>query len=309
MQKRVIVTGVNGFVGPHVVDSFKAAGFYVIGVGYDSTPSDRVAKKIDEYVKCDLLSARGVRNIDLATVSAVIHLAGLSSVGQSFEQPHRYITENSLMTYNLLDAAQRSGLKGRIIVVSTGALYDPNQELPITEQSRSLENSPYAIGKLGVEHVSNYFRLRGLDTVVARPFNHIGPGQEGGFLLPDLYAQLRQAHTNDNKIFVGNLSTKRDYTDVRDIARAYKLIALADSLSENLYNICSGHSVSGKDVLRLLQAEMGLESITVAVDETKIRPTDIDDIYGDASTLTSETGWRPEILLEKTIADFVGDRN
>ena len=305
--RKILITGVNGFVGYHVVKAFKASNFITVGVAYNSAPNTGIANSVDEYVSCDLLNEWDTSRIDFTGVIAIIHLAGLSAVGQSFEQPHRYIADNALMTYNLLDAAQKAGFQGRVVVVSTGALYDANQQLPLNEISKSLENSPYAVGKLGVEHVSNYFRLRGLDAVVVRPFNHIGPGQGEGFLLPDLYAQLRQAHTNDNKIFVGNLTTKRDYTDVRDIAHAYKLIALTSNLSGSLYNICSGRSVSGNEILRLLQTKLGLENITVVVDETKIRPTDIADIYGDASKLTAETGWRPDISLEETIAAFLDE--
>lgn len=202
-----------------------------------------------------------------------------------------------------------AGFKGALSSSARGALYNPQQSLPLTEGSSLLENSPYAVGKLGVEHVANYYRLRGLDVVVVRPFNHIGPNQNKGFLVPDLYTQLQTARqTNATSISVGNLATRRDYTDVRDIARAYRLIALASNLNYSLYNICTGRSLAGTNILQLLQVEMGMHDIEPIIDETKVRPTDIMDIYGDASRLTSDTGWTPQIPIEQTIRDFVASQ-
>ena len=306
MSKKVIVTGVNGFVGEHVVDAFRSEGFDVIGVGYDSQPSETIVQKVSSYIRCNLVDMDSVSQIDFSDVWAIVHLAGLSNVGESFNKPLPYINDNPSMTYNLLEHARTRGFQGRTIVVSSGALYNPQQPLPLTEDSRLLENSPYAVGKLGVEHVANYYRLRGLDVVVVRPFNHIGPHQNKGFLVPDLFAQLQAAQqTNATSISVGNLATRRDYTDVRDIARAYRLIALADNLNYGLYNICTGRSLAGTDILQSLQAAMGVLDIEPIIDETKVRPTDIMEVYGDASRLTSDTGWVPQIPIEQTIQDFI----
>ena len=306
MSKKVIITGVNGFVGEHVVDAFRAEGFEVIGVGYDANPSETIVHKVSSYIRCNLVDMESVAQIDFSDVWAIVHLAGLSNVGESFNKPLPYINDNPSMAYNLLEHARTRDFQGRTIVVSSGALYNPQQPLPLTEDSRLLENSPYAVGKLGVEHVANYYRLRGLDVVVVRPFNHIGPNQNKGFLVPDLFAQLQTAQqTNATSISVGNLATRRDYTDVRDIARAYRLIALADNLNYSLYNICTGRSLAGTDILQSLQAAMGVLDIEPIIDETKVRPTDIMEVYGDASRLTSDTAWAPQIPIEQTIHDFI----
>ncbi len=304
MPQNIIVTGVNGFVGEHVVDSFNNDSFAVIGLAYNPEPNNKVAGKLASYQPCNLLDESAVETVSLDNVHAIIHLAGLSAVGESFEQPHRYITENALMTYNLLSYAHNNQFKGRIVVVSTGALYASSQPLPLSEQSATSPSSPYAIGKLSTEHVVSYFSNRGLDAISVRPFNHIGPGQGEGFILPDLYKQLQSANET-GEMLVGNIKTKRDYTDVRDVASAYKALALAKSLSHQLYNICSGHSVSGIEMLDLLQKEVGLNNVNVVIDPSKIRPTDVMDIYGDASRLHSELGWEPKIPLQKTIQDFV----
>ena len=210
------------------------------------------------------------------------------------------------MTYNLLDHAKTSNMQGRAIVVSSGALYDPNQPLPISEESATSPTSPYAIGKLASEHVVDYFRNRGLDAVIARPFNHIGPGQKEGFILPDIYAQLSSVGSG-GEIQVGNLNTRRDYTDVRDIVAGYKALALADSLDHRLYNICSGKSLSGKDILALVERIGNYTDIKVSIDPSKIRPSDIMDIYGDSSRIRKELGWQPQYDIEQTITDFVAD--
>lgn len=306
MSEKIIVTGVNGFVGEHVVDTFKEDGFEVVGIGSDNNPNEKVAHKLDTYVSCNLLDVDSVNNIDLNNARAIIHLAGLSAVSRSFDQAQRYISDNAVMTYNLLDHAKTSNMQGRAIVVSSGALYDPNQPLPISEESATSPTSPYAIGKLASEHVVDYFRNRGLDAVIARPFNHIGPGQKEGFILPDIYAQLSSVGSG-GEIQVGNLNTRRDYTDVRDIVAGYKALALADSLDHRLYNICSGKSLSGKDILALVERIGNYTDIKVSVDPSKIRPSDIMDIYGDSSRIRNELGWRPQYDIEQTITDFVAD--
>lgn len=304
-EKNVIVTGINGFVGEHVAREFKALGYSVTGVGHDAKANQKVGSLLDRYISCDLLNEEQVhRLLDFRDVIAMVHLAGLANVGQSFEQPRRYMTDNGVMVHNLLSKAQLDNAKGRVVVVSTGALYDPRQPLPLSESSETSSNSPYAVGKLMTEDVASYYRTRGIDTVVVRPFNHIGPGQGPGFILPDLFAQL-QAAEQTGIIMVGNLDTKRDYTDVRDIARAYGKLALATSLRYNLYNICSGSSVSGKEILGALQSIMDADRIDVRVDESKIRPNDITEIVGDSTRLQNELEWKPEIEIEQTIKDFV----
>jgi NAD-dependent epimerase/dehydratase len=306
MSEKIIVTGVNGFVGEHVVDTFKEDGFEVVGIGSDNNPNEKVAHKLDTYVSCNLLDVDSVNNIDLNNARAIIHLAGLSAVSRSFDQAQRYISDNAVMTYNLLDHAKTSNMQGRAIVVSSGALYDPDQPLPISEESATSPTSPYAIGKLASEHVVDYFRNRGLDAVIARPFNHIGPGQKEGFILPDIYAQLSSVGSG-GEIQVGNLNTRRDYTDVRDIVAGYKALALADSLDHRLYNICSGKSLSGKDILALVEIIGNYTDIKVSIDPSKIRPSDIMDIYGDSSRIRKELGWQPQYDIEQTITDFVAD--
>lgn len=299
MQKKVVITGVNGFVGHHLARELHSQGVSVIGVSYEDALFDSLVDVVDEYFSVDLVNEWP----DVGPVDSVIHLAGFAAVGPSFDAPQKYINGNSAMVTNLCEYYLRQETKPRIIVVSSGTIYSPNQSMPINESGDIGYNSPYSVSKILNENQCKYYRGRGLDCVVVRPFNHIGPGQAEGFILPDLYKQLSES-TSDN-ILVGNLETRRDYTDVRDIVRAYAKLALAPTLSDDLYNICSGRSLSGVEILETLKKCMGKENVTTTVDESKIRPNDIPEIIGDSSKLQNEIDWHPEIPIDQTIADFV----
>lgn len=309
MNAKILITGLNGFVGEHLATHIKALGYQVHGIGRDTTPNNKTSGIVDFYTQADLLQKESVTAIDFSNTVAIIHLAGLASVGESFEKPELYRTGNAAMTDNLLTAAKQQGFTGRVVVASTGALYDPNQPLPLSETSKTTASSPYADGKLKAEAVTLEHVADGLDAVIARPFNHIGPGQSTGFLVPDLYQALTQAkQTHSETISIGSLTTRRDYTDVRDIVRAYALLALAPNLKNRLYNICSGTSHTGEDILLALQSATDTTTIKAVTDPSRIRPTDPKELVGDSSRIQDELGWKPEISLETTIQDFVDQK-
>ena len=309
MKHEIVVTGINGFVGEHLARHLQASDYSVRGVGREDTPSENVAPYLDTYQQADLLNKEQVARLVLKQAAAVIHLAGLASVAESFDKPELYKTGNAEMTENLLNSAEAQGFTGRIVAVSTGALYDPNQPMPLRESSKTTEGSPYAIGKIRAEEVIKQHRASGQDVVIARPFNHIGPGQGKGFLVPDLYNQLIAAtEAGSSNIMVGNLTTRRDYTDVRDIVAAYTKLATAESLTYDTYNIASGASLSGFEILEYLQKAMKLESVESTVDQSKVRPTDAMNIVGDASRLTHELGWTTQSDPNTAIVDFVKRR-
>jgi len=162
-----------------------------------------------------------------------------------------------------------------------------------------------------VENLAAYYGSRGLDVVVARPFNHIGPGQKDGFLLPDLVAGAEAAAAEGRALQVGDLSTSRDYTDVRDVARAYRLLLAAelgpDFAADRVFNICSGESRSGDELCDLALAELGLAHLERTVDESRRRPNDPRSITGDNSRVRRTTGWAPERRVEETVRDYVAD--
>lgn len=296
-RKRIVVTGVNGFVGKHLVRELHGGDIMVVGIGREDAAHEEISALLDQYITADL----AVEWPEAIEVDAVIHLAGLAAVGPSFSEPQRYLSLNSAMVTHMAEYYLTQKKQPRIIVVSSGAIYDPGQPMPLTERSAVGFASPYAVSKVLVENQCAYYRKRGLDCIIARPFNHIGPGQLGGFLVPDVIDQLRKGDT----VTVGNTATRRDYTDVRDVARAYRLLACADTLHHEIYNVCSGRSISGESLIAQIKSAMGKESATVTVDQTKVRPTDAPDIYGDAGSLHKDTGWEPSIAIEQTIQDCV----
>lgn len=309
-KQEIIVTGINGFVGEHLARHLYESNFSVTGVGREQSAGDNVSLYLDNYQSANLLEPEQVNNLVMKSAAAIIHLAGFSSVSESFSKPELYKTGNAEIANNLLEAAIEQGFTGRIVAISTGALYDPSQPMPLSEASKTTESSPYAIGKLKAEEVIKEYIAAGIDAVIVRPFNHIGPGQGKGFLVGDLYDQLGSVHAQgSSEILVGNLATKRDYTDVRDIVKAYLLLATAPTLQHDTYNIASGKSYSGFEILDYLKTAMNLESITPIVDASRVRPTDAADIIGDASRLMNELGWGTTSTVATAINDFVARRN
>jgi GDP-4-dehydro-6-deoxy-D-mannose reductase len=289
---RVLVSGVNGFVGGHLVRELSEHGHDVVGLGIGA-PAPGVADRLADYRDQDLAAAWPSVPAD-----AVIHLAGLSAVGPSFGDPQGYIQGNSAPVTHLCEGLLADGRSRRVVVVSTGAVYAPGVRLH--EGSPTQASSPYGVSKLLVETQCAYYRRRGLDVTVMRPFNHIGPGQQQGFLLPDLIAGV-----TERQLTVGNLDTRRDYTDVRDVVRAYRLAVEAEWLDPPVLNICSGRLVTGLTMLELVTAELGATGLEVIVDEARLRPDDPEEISGDNSLIKHVLDWEPEVDLTQTVRDTV----
>jgi GDP-4-dehydro-6-deoxy-D-mannose reductase len=302
----ILVTGANGFVGHHLVKELAENNIHVIAAGGpESIIPDSTASYTSDYVGLDLTQKDAVEKLAKYDVDGIIHLAGLAAVGPSFDNPQKYINTNSAMVTNLCEHYVKAARRPRVLLVSSGAIYDSFQDMPITENSLLGFNSPYAVSKVLNENQAAYYRKRGLDVVVARPFNHVGPGQLPGFLVPDLIQQLQAAKENGKPLKVGNLATKRDYTDVRDVASAYRLLISTPILHATVYNVCSGVSRAGSDILVALQKLIGAEGIAVEVDQSKIRPNDPMDIYGDARQLQEDTGWKQQYSFEQTLVDII----
>lgn len=301
-----MITGVNGFVGHHLTRELKNQNFKVIGVGLQASTAPALAQLLDDYFSVDLTNLAQVAKLPLANVDAIINLAGLANVSQSFDQPQLYMKVNTAVLKTLAENLLRNKLfNTRLLAISTGSVYDPAEKMPLHEDSKlASDASPYVKSKIAMEAAGQEFISRGLDIVILRPFNHIGPGQEPGFLLPDLLGQIRRAVAEGEVVKVGNLKTKRDYTDVRDVVKAYAGLAHAESLKYRVYNICSGKSVAGQEILDQLMALTGI-SVKVKPDPALMRPNDNPELYGSFQRLHAETGWQPQIPLKKTIKDFL----
>lgn len=304
-MENVIVTGVNGFVGTHLVNELRRQGFRTIGIGREEQASESVRQQLDEYYTCDLADYEQTEKLPFNTAKAIINLAGLAAVGPSFDNPELYMKINTAVLDSVCKGVLKQQATTRIVSISSGAVYGSQQIMPLTEESElDPKSSPYAASKIAMEKLSLKYREEGLDCIVARPFNHIGPGQMEGFLLPDLYKKVSELPNSNDVIKVGNLTTRRDYTDVRDVAKAYVSLVRDENLKHGVYNVCSGRSVSGEEILQTLLAELNRE-VTIEVDPSLFRPSDAPELYGDNGLLVEETGWKLSVPIEQTVRDFV----
>jgi GDP-4-dehydro-6-deoxy-D-mannose reductase len=303
--EKVVISGINGFVGSHLAREINNTDLSVIGIGQETEVSSNVSGIVDEYYQANLVEIWP----DIPNIRAVIHLAGLAAVGPSFDKPRLYINVNSSMVTNLCEYYLKQDKKPRIVIVSSGAIYSPNQSMPITEDGEIGFSSPYVVSKILNENQVTYYRNRGLDCVIVRPFNHIGPGQGKGFVLPDFYYRLSSLKKGEHAIITGNIETKRDYTDVRDIVKAYCKLALTETLEHSVYNLCTDVSVSGSEIFNELKSVMKLDGVSYEIDQSLVRPTDAKDIVGDSSRLRDELGWEPQIDLRQTVVDFVKSKS
>lgn len=307
-MRTIFITGVNGFVGHHLVREIKKSDLRVVGIGRESSISPDIASLVDEYYSCNLSISSEVEGLPIESANLIVHLAGLAAAGPSFEQPNEYINVNSGMLVNLAQVALKLNSETRFLVVSSGAIYSSNQAMPLTETSKILFSSPYVVSKVTMENLCEYYRLRGLSMLVLRPFNHIGPGQKEGFIVPDLYRKMMTSLKTEQPLVVGNLKTHRDYTDVRDVVRAYVQLALAEAstLTSPIYNVCSGVTRSGEEILAELKKHIpGSEKLELTTDPKLIRANDPQELIGSNELLKSDAGWKPQIPFEQTIADFV----
>ncbi len=302
-ESKILITGVNGFVGGHLTEALVKEGHEVVGCGIQKEPSDVVADKMNEYIHCDLTVSTEVDKLPLNKVDGVIHLAGLAAVGPSFDNPIAYMNVNEGAVVELFEAALRQDAKPKFVVISSGAIYD--SKIEHRDESTPIKpSSPYAASKIGTEVWVQHYQERGFDAVIVRPFNHTGPNQNLGFIVPDFAQQVVKAVDDpEYTIKVGNIATERDYTDVRDIVQAYIKLMMTDDLRHTVYNVCSGKSVSGKEILDKLMIAAGNPDLPFEAEVSKLRPTDVPKVVGSYERLKEDTGWEPQIPFDKTISD------
>jgi GDP-4-dehydro-6-deoxy-D-mannose reductase len=297
---RALVTGASGFVGTHLVE-------HLIGEGDEVTGLDRHGAQGAHGV--DVTDGDATREaVAAASPEVVYHLAGWANVGTSWKHPVEVFEANAVGTLHVLLACRDAGVR-RVLVVGSADLYgkvEP-QELPLTETSPLRPTSPYAASKAAAEDLALQAHLGfELETVCARPFNHLGPGQSEGFVAPGLAARIARAERDGQRsIPVGNLSARRDFTDVRDVVRAYRLMIERATPGE-VYNVCSGVDVSIDDLAARLLGLAGGD-LELETDPELLRPVDLPVLRGDAAKLTEATGWTPEIPLEQTLSDLLAD--
>jgi GDP-4-dehydro-6-deoxy-D-mannose reductase len=291
---RALITGAGGFVGKHLEAHLSVSGDEVTSVDKE----------------CDVTSAPDVHRVLRASRPEVIyHLAALTHVGDSWNDPVGYTRVNVLGTKNVLDAAHEDCPDALVVLVSTSDVYGVVSEadLPLRESFRTAPANPYSSSKLEAEHFAHEaWRARGQRVIVARPFNHVGPGQSTKFVVPALVSRLLEAHAkNAASIPVGDLSTRRDFSDVRDVVRAYRLLSIYGRAGE-IYNIASGIDASLSDIAQRLRARIAPE-VELVVDPDLLRPVEIPVMRGSFDKLHEETGWEPSIALMTSLDDVIND--
>jgi GDP-4-dehydro-6-deoxy-D-mannose reductase len=254
----------------------------------------------------DLLDAAAVRAaVRERRPRAVFHLAALASVPRSWSNPAEPLRDNVAMTLNLLEAVRSEAPETAVLVASSGEVYGPPARLPVDEEAALRPSNPYAVSKAACDLLAGqYADAHGLRIVRARAFNHAGPGQSDEYVVGTLTRQVAEAElAGDGRVTVrvGNLDSARDFTDVRDVVRAYAAMA---ELTPGIYNICSGRSVSVRELVELLSGATEVE-VVAAVDAGRVRAHDVPEVRGSAERLRAATGWAPEIPLPRTVGDAV----
>ncbi|RKG75468.1 NAD-dependent epimerase/dehydratase family protein [Corallococcus sp. CA049B] len=302
---RVLVTGADGFVGRHACAALRAAGDEVVevhgprGEGISST-----ALHFDIADEAKVKAA-----VSEVKPDSVLHLAGFSSVAKSHQNPARVFAVNTMGVVHLLTALRESAPKARVLLVGSGEVYGP-----VAEGTRAAEShphvplSPYAASKSAGELAGEqFFRSYGMEVILARPFNHLGAGQDPTFVVPSFAAQIRAIAlgTVDPVLRTGNLDAIRDFSHVKDVVDAYRLLLLQGEAGQ-AYNVGSGE---GRTIRSLLEEMLQLSGVQarIELDPARLRPSDIPSLVADTGKLRA-LGWAPRLTVADALRDVLGPR-
>jgi GDP-4-dehydro-6-deoxy-D-mannose reductase len=302
---RILVTGAEGFVGRFLVPFFTAQGADVVSTALNPAAASHLHPRPRPL---DILDAPAVQAMLTETKPThLLHLAAVSSVRQSFADPQTTDDVNVRGTRVLLEAARALSPTPRVFLIGSGDEYGPNAGTPLPELPLSDLHpvSPYGKSKKAVEEIVEATPAYLAMTIRTRSFPHIGPGQSAQFFLPEVAAQIVRVERGQQSpvVGVGNLSAIRDFTDVRDVVRAYWLL-LEKGVPGAVYNVCSGVPVTIQDLLQKMIALSGI-TIRVEQDPAKVRPVDVPALVGNNAKMRQATGWSPEIPIERTLKDVL----
>lgn len=292
MSRRVFITGASGFAGRHLVVACRDAGDEVIAAPRSS--------------EADLRNPAVARAlIARSRPDVVFHLAARAHVGQSWEDPLGTFADNIALSAGVLEAVRHEAPDAVVVHVGSSEEYGPpGGPEPMSEAMLPRPQNPYAVSKASSTLIATFYAdAYGLRVLRARAFNHAGPGQEPIYALANFASQVAAglaAGEDPIRIVTGNPDARRDYTDVRDVVRAYRL--LASRGEPGVFNICSGVSRSARELIAGLGAAAGVE-IVHEVDPARVRANEVPDVRGSAARLLEATGWRPEIPFAQTLAD------
>ena len=308
---RALITGVNGFVGGHLAEHLLRQGWQVSGVGLSAELRLPALRSRVHTQAIDLLDPVATRAaLELAAPDAIFHLAAQSHVPTALADPAATITNNLIAQLQLLEAVRALELDPMIVVACSAEEYGAvrPEDLPVDEDTPLRPNNPYALSKVTQDMLAlQYYLAYGTRTVRLRLFNHIGPRQDDSFVVPSFAHQIAriEAGLQEPIVRVGNLEARRDFTDVRDVVRAYELAALRGEPGE-VYNVGSGQPVAIREMLDTL-VSLSSASIRIEPDPERMRPVDVPIMACDASRFRARTAWTPHIPLEDSLADILAD--
>lgn len=306
---KAFITGITGFAGSFLAENLLARGSYDVSGTYLTDSSLDNVKHLEGKVKLhkiDLQDANLVNKIiGQEKPDQIFHLAAITAPGDSFKNPDKYLS-NITVQLNLLEAVRGANINPRILIVSSGEIYGAinPEDLPIDEDTPFRPANPYAVTKIAQDFLGlQYFIAYKLQIIRVRPFNHIGPRQSTDFVVSSFakkIADIEKGKT-DPILTVGNLSAKRDFTDVHDTIEAYVRI-IEKGTAGDVYNIGSGHSIQIKEIVEKL-ISLSKTKIDYKVDDALIRPTDTPDLICDNTKIKLLTGWEPKISIDQTLRE------
>ncbi len=303
-----LITGIGGFAGRYLAEQLRLSGWQVSGTSRDALPAGQLPDDLP-IVPADLTVAGHVAElIDTTRPDVIFHLAAQANVPQSFADPAATFHANVIPQLNLFQAILAQRIDPLIVIAGSAEIYGLVQpaDLPINETTPLRPVNPYAVAKATQDLLAfQYYQSHGLRTIRLRLFNHIGPRQTEQYVASAFAAQIAriEAGRQPAVLRVGNLAAQRDFSDVRDIARAYESAARHGEAG-SAYNVGSDRSVSIEQILGILLAQ-STRRITVEQDPARMRPSDVPRIVSDSRYFRNCTGWQPQIPLEQTLRDIL----
>jgi len=302
----VLVTGVGGFVGPHLARALVARGAEVHGLGLGAPPADA---PVASFRECDLADGAGLGDAFAAVAPAVVvHLAGQSSAARSFVEPEETFRANLGGTRAVLEAVLAAAPRARVVIVTTSEIYGPCTAPGerVREDAPFRPVSPYGRSKAEADELARSFGAEhDMDVVRARPFGHAGPGQTPRFVIPGWAQQIAriEAGLGEAVLRVGDLEIVRDLSDVRDVVEGYCAL-IERARTGEAYNLCRGEGVRLADVVQRFAA-MARVPVRIERDPQRMRPADLPVLVGDPTRMRVECGWQVTIPLERTLAEVL----
>lgn len=301
-MKKLLIFGAAGFVGSYLAKEFKKAGYAIFG-------SDKAIIKqlagFDNYIQGDLLDKQAVEQIIYKTApDIVINLAAISSVGLSWSIPQETIQVNVIGTLNILEAVKNDFINTKVMLIGSSEEYAPSDD-PVNEFWKLDANNPYGISKMAQERFAELYRTKyGMKIYCIRAFNHTGVGQKDTFVLPSFCKQVAEIEKSglNGIIKVGNLSVKRDFSDVRDIVHAYRLVVESNDCN-TVYNVGSGRAYSLTELLNYI-ISLSSQQIRIEIDSNRMRPADNPIICCDNSRIKKNLGWKNKYSIRDTLKEM-----